>query len=242
MSDPWDGAPASSGPSSSNRMRCDPKQPLPRLEPQALLALGASIATAARKMIDPAVGFVESVAAAAEREKQELLQRADRMARERLEWKRIENAKNGWGPDGEPRPSMGAPNLVENPPLARERIELLRAQLHNAQTVGDKDAYLRISQELAWLQYNLQMSEPTSGHGSGNSTGGGTPAVPTEGTDRPRTDGLHGETQGGAPLAPPPENTAPAPRRRPMPGPDSGPAKGPDLGPYRTYRPPVRGR
>lgn len=227
MSDPWDRPSAPSAPQPGNRMRCDPRQPLPKLDPKQWSDVALKVALAAKKVIvDPAIAGVDAVAAAAERERQQ----TDQMIREAIERKRRENSAKGYPPEGPRGDGMGTPKPIENRPLARERVEFLEAQLYNAQKTGDTERAQRVANELAWLKYDLQMADNPSNN---NSSGNNSATVPSGG-DRPRSDGLQGENPGGAPLEPPPGNTAPPPPRRPIPPPDRPrPAPHPG-GPFRT--------
>ena len=144
----------------------------------------------------------------------------------------------------EPRhaPSMGAPSDVEDRRASEEKLKFMYAQLQQAQRAGNAEVVKRLSGQIAWLEWNLQNTDRSGSNteNANNSSGGGqsgtSPATTTESSDKVRRDGLQGESQGGAPLLPPPENIGRAPRNNPknLPTPDH-----PDLnrgigGPLRT--------
>lgn len=229
MSDPWD-TPSTPAPRPSNRMQCDPKQPLPKLDPKEWAALGRDVAVAGRQMIDPLIDFGAAAAASERRRIEEgrrgLEEAVARSARE-MEAK------------GLPQADMGVPKPIEDRFNARQNLELLKSQRYIAERAGDWARERKLAEQIAWLEYYLNTQ---SGGGQGASSGGGqsgqsgTGNVSTDGNDTPRSDGMQSETQGGAPLAPPPSHQAPAPTlgRGPIPQPD--PPRRPPMtgGPYRT--------
>jgi hypothetical protein len=142
----------------------------------------------------------------------------------------IESAQLGYDlvPGAGAPPGAGSPGpRTEDPMVLQERLKFLSAQLENAQVVGDDERAATLAQQVAWLQYYLDLS-----------AGGGAPSSSdpkaTVPGDTPRSDGLQSERQGGAPLAPPPQNTGRPPviGRGPLPTPDR-PLPPPSPGPYR---------
>ena len=245
--DPWD-VPSDPRPKPSGGMRCDPKQPLPRLDPKEWAAIAADLVTAAKHALSPLARLLELGAAPWRgMTEEEVRARTEEIVRQREREGRLPQ-----------HPGMGSPKPIDDRFQAREKLEFLKAQRYQAGQAGDSERYRQLSEQIAWLEYNLA-NQPGGGYttanqgdggqggatggqggssgGQGGSTGGqsGGGQVSSEGNDRPRTDGMQGETQGGAPLAPPPGNQAPPPThgRGPIPQPDL-PRRPHPGGPFRT--------
>jgi hypothetical protein len=236
--DPWN--PSAPAPQPPGGMRCDPRRPLPRLDPKQWAAIAVDLAGAAKKAIDPFANLVDHGAAAFREEQRQ----RDEWFRQKTEEKLREMEREG---KLGPQTGAGSPKPIGDGWQARQTLEFLKAQRLNAEKAKDWSRYQKLSEQIAHLEWNLAnqggsgqggSSGGQGGAGQGGSTGGqGGGQVPQEGNDRPRTDGMQSETPGGAPLAPPPGNQAPKPPlgTGPIPRPDPPrPPTGPPGGPHRT--------